>query len=61
MFFSLVQGGDGITGFVKYGQIVSTDANKVGDLVLKYLRGLKLLRPNILPRVVARGTGLAGR
>ena len=46
----MASGGDGVTGWTQ-GSIISKDAYKVADLVLKYLRGIKVLRPNLRPRI----------
>jgi hypothetical protein len=47
----MASGGDNVNGFVKNGRIISKDEFKVADLVLKYLRFVKLLHPNLLPRL----------
>lgn len=47
----LAKGGDGITGFHDYGQIISTDEFKVADVALKYFRKLHVLPPVPIIRV----------
>ena len=46
----MATGGDGVTGFAA-GTVISNDSFPVAELVLRYLRGVQILHPNLRPRV----------
>jgi 2',3'-cyclic-nucleotide 2'-phosphodiesterase (5'-nucleotidase family) len=48
----MASGGDGVAGFSR-GTIVSQDQHKVADLVLKHMRSMRVIHPNLRPRVKA--------
>jgi 5'-nucleotidase len=50
----MAAGGDGVTGFAT-GTIISNDSFPVAELVLRYLRGVQILHPNLRTRVKPMG------